>query len=182
MSARIESLGQIEHTLWGELALAAQDRKHAWHVLALATVQGERAAARNVVLREVLQPEKRLLVYSDSRSHKVQQIKHRPLGTLLAWSPALGWQLRLEVSLSVVESGLEVSSRWARVKLTRSAQDYLAALPPGTPVDRYEPERGSREHFAVLTAQVSAIDWLELHEDGHRRARFDEQGARWLAP
>jgi hypothetical protein len=182
MSTRIDSLGLIERTLWGELALASQDRGHAWRVLALATVQGERAAARNVVLREVLPQERQLLFYSDSRSHKVEQIKHHPLGTLLAWSPALSWQVRLEVSLSVVDSGLEVSSRWARVKLSRNAQDYLAALPPGTPVNRYEPERGSREHFAVLTAQVSAIDWLELHEDGHRRARFDGQGARWLAP
>ena len=84
--------------------------------------------------------------------------------------------------MGVADSGLDVSSRWARVKLSPGAQDYLAALPPGTPVDRYEPERGSRAHFGVVTAQVSAIDWLELHADGHRRARFDEQGGRWLAP
>jgi hypothetical protein len=34
----------------------------------------------------------------------------------------------------------------------------------------------------VVTAQVTAVDWLELHAEGHRRARFDQQGARWLAP
>jgi hypothetical protein len=29
---------------------------------------------------------------------------------------------------------------------------------------------------------VAAVDWLELHADGHRRAAFDDQGARWLVP
>ena len=182
LNARIETLALIERTLWAELAQAASERDHPWRVLGLATVEGARAAARSVVLREVVPQKRRLLFYTDSRSPKVEQLRQQPLGTLLAWSAPWGWQLRLEVSLAVAESGLEVSSRWARVKLSPSAQDYLAALPPGTPVDRHEPERGSRAHFGVVTAQVSAIDWLELHADGHRRARFDEQGGRWLAP
>jgi hypothetical protein len=34
----------------------------------------------------------------------------------------------------------------------------------------------------VLFARVDSLDWLELHRDGHRRARFDADGARWLQP
>jgi pyridoxamine 5'-phosphate oxidase len=34
----------------------------------------------------------------------------------------------------------------------------------------------------VLTASVLAVDWLELHADGHRRAVFDAKGRRWVAP
>ncbi len=179
---RIETLGQIEQALWAQLALAIHEREHAWRVLALATVEGPRAVARNVVLREVAHDKHELLFYTDTRSPKVQQLRLQPMASLLGWSSALGWQLRLEVTLAVADSGLEVSSRWARVKLSRSAQDYLAARPPGTPVDDFEPERGSRAYFGVVTAQVTAMDWLELHAHGHRRARFDEQGARWLAP
>lgn len=182
MNTRIESLGLIESTLWSELAQAVGERQHPWRVMALATVEDQRALARNVIVREVVAAQKRLLFYTDARSHKVQQISRQPLGTMLAWSAALGWQLRLEVTLSVEDTGLDVSSRWARVKLSPSAQDYLSPLPPGTPVDRYEPERGTRDYFAVVTAQVTAIDWLELHADGHRRARFDTHGGRWLAP
>ena len=59
------------------------------------------------------------------------------------------------MTLAVEDDGLEVSSRWARVKMSPSAQDYLAALPPGTPLSRYTPERGTREHFAVIVAQVT---------------------------
>ena len=40
----------------------------------------------------------------------------------------------------------------------------------------------AREFFAVITAQVLTIDWLELHREGHRRAIFDKDGARWVQP
>ena len=47
-----------------------------------------------------------------------------------------------------------------------------------------EPAAGTlkREYFAVVSAQVLSIDWLELHREGHRRAVFDAQGARWVQP
>lgn len=182
MDARIESLGLVHTALWQELQRASDDRQHDWRHCTLATVDGERADARVVVLREAVPTERRLRLYTDARSPKVTQIARHPLGTLVAWSPRLKWQLRLGVRLSVADSGLEVSSRWARVKLSPGAQDYLAPLPPGTPMDRYEPERGSREHFAVITAEVQQIDWLELHPDGHRRARFEGGNGVWLAP
>ena len=182
MGARIETLGLIKSALWAELARATHVRGHAWRVLALATVDGARAAARNVVLREVRADHRQLVFYSDSRAPKVAQLSAHPLGSLLAWSTALRWQLRLEVSLSVADSGPDVSSRWAQVQRSPGAQDYLANASPGTPVDCYGSECGAQPHFAVVTAHVTAIDWLELHAQGHRRARFDEQGARWLAP
>ena len=47
---------------------------------------------------------------------------------------------------------------------------------------RVAPERASREHFAVVTAKVRSVDWLELHADGHRRAHFGADGAQWLQP
>ena len=187
VDSRIVSLAEIEQALWAELGRALHERGHAWRTLALATVEcsaeGQaRAAARSVVLRDVQASRRQVLFYTDTRSVKVVQLQQQPHGTLLAWSPALSWQLRLEVSLTVAAEGLEVSSRWAQVQLSPGAQDYMAALPPGTPVGQFAPERSSRAHFGVVTAQVTAMDWLELHASGHRRARFDAQGARGLAP
>jgi len=182
MNDRITSLQAIENRCWQELELATQQRGHAWRLATLATVDGERAAARTVVLREVRADSRELLIYTDTRSAKVTQLIANPLGTLLFWSAALSWQLRLEVTLTVADSGLDVSSRWAQIKLTHAAQDYLAALPPGTPVQDHQPERASRENFAVLTAQVTAADWLELHAEQHRRALFDASGKQWLTP
>lgn len=134
------------------------------------------------MLREVDTAARLLRLYTDARSAKLAQAAVQPQAMLVLWSEQLGWQLRLKVRLQADTEGLAVSSRWAKIKLTPAAQDYLSPLPPGAPLARPLPERGSREHFAMLTAEVQSLDWLELHAEGHRRARFDAEGQRWLAP
>jgi pyridoxamine 5'-phosphate oxidase len=183
MQSRIDSLSLIETSLWQELQHAAAQQGHEWRTMVLATIEDGCAQARSMVLREVDVTARELLFFTDARSAKVTQMRALPQGTLLCWSSRIGWQLRLRVALEVQTGGLKVSSRWARLKLTPAAQDYLSPLPPGSPVAaRYEPERASRNHFAVVTARVLSIDWLELHADGHRRAHFGTDAAQWLQP
>ena len=101
--------------------------------------------------------------------------------------------------LEIIDSGLDVSARWARLAMSPAAQDYLAPLPPGTPVSS-EPsvaeltpvppyptaplphEAARRGHFAMVKAHVQAIDWLELHPLGHRRALWREGQWEWVVP
>ena len=183
MNSRIESLALIHQASWQALAEATRQREHPFRLMAVATVDDAAADLRTVILREVEADQHRLIFFTDARSPKVAQLRANPAATLLVWSQALGWQLRLRVTLSVETDGLAVSSRWARLKLSPAAQDYLSPLPPGAPVEPYQPERATREQFAVVTAQVLSIDWLELHADGHRRARFDAVGqGLWVTP
>lgn len=182
---RLESLVEIEAALWRELERAVADKDHAWRVAVLATHDGNRADARSVVLREVDATGRGLLFFTDSRSAKAHQIAAHPEGTLVLWSPALSWQLRLAVVLELETAGLAVSSRWARLKMTPAAQDYLSPLPPGSLLAdgrRLLPQRATREHFAVASARIVSMDWLELHAEGQRRAIFDAAGPRWVAP
>ena len=183
MNTRIESLALIHQASWQALAEATRQREHPFRLMAVATVDDAAADLRTVILREVEADQHRLIFFTDARSPKVAQLRANPAATLLVWSQALGWQLRLRVTLSVETDGLAVSSRWARLKLSPAAQDYLSPLPPGAPVEPYQPERATREQFAVVTAQVLSIDWLELHADGRRRARFDAVGqGLWVTP
>ena len=193
MADRLTSLSAIEAALWQQLTAATQDKQHAWRHPVLATIDDGMADARTVILREVDVQHKQLMTFSDDRAAKVRQLLRHPRATMVMWSPALHWQLRCRVLLSLEMTGLAATSRWARIKLTPAAQDYLARLPPGAP--RSTPDDDSddagappaagtlkREYFSVINAQVLAIDWLELHREGHRRALFDDQGARWLQP
>ncbi|MDO9071988.1 MAG: pyridoxamine 5'-phosphate oxidase family protein [Rubrivivax sp.] len=185
MADRLETLDEIEAALAQQLAAAVHHKSHPWHVGVLATTDGDIGDARNVVLREWDAAQRTLLIYTDARSPKVAQLAAHPLGTLVLWSEKLGWQLRLRVKLELQTAGLAVSSRWARLKMTPAAHDYLSPLPPGTAMEYRHgpaPVRESRSHFAVMVARVQSIDWLELHADGHRRAHFDSRGARWIAP
>jgi pyridoxamine 5'-phosphate oxidase len=180
--ARLETLEGIEAALWHELARAPHDPAHAWRLAVLATTDGSAGEARHVVLRDVDAAQRLVVFYADSRAPKVAQLRAHPRATLVVWSAALAWQLRLKVHCEVQTSGLAVSSRWARLKLSPAAQDYLSPLAPGTPVEHPRPQRGSRDFFAIVEAHVEAVDWLELHADGHRRAEFAAGGRRWLSP
>jgi len=183
MATRIDSLALLDTQVWQELQRAAAQPGHEWRTMVLATVEERNAEARCVVLREADEAARELVFYTDARSAKARQMRDNPRGTLLCWSQSLGWQLRLRVDLEIRTSGLKVSSRWARLKLTPAAQDYLSPLPPGSKLAAgREPERASRSHFAMVTARVRSTDWLELHADGHRRAHFDASGATWLQP
>jgi pyridoxamine 5'-phosphate oxidase len=179
---RLTVLREIEAAVWRELASCVGDKTHAWRVGVLATTDGELAHARSVVLREWDPASRTVTLYTDSRSPKVREIEVHPQGTLLLWSQKLGWQLRLRVQMGVETAGLRVSSRWARMKMSPGAQDYLSPLPPGSPLVHAVQTRESRGYFAVVTAQVLTADWLELHAQGHRRALFDAEGGRWVAP
>jgi hypothetical protein len=183
MTSHLDTLELIHQACWHELAQARRDKNHAFRLLSLATVDGEGADLRSVMLREVQAETQTLVFFTDARSPKVAQIGRQPAGTLMAWCKQLGWQLRLRVQLEVLSSGLAVSSHWARLKLTPAAQDYLSPLPPGAPVEHPPPERSSRDHFAVVNARVQSIDWLELRAEGHRRAVFDHHGqGQWVTP
>jgi pyridoxamine 5'-phosphate oxidase len=183
MSAHLESLQGIEAALWHELQAAPRDKQHPWRTPVLATTDGEVGDARTVILREADHARGTLLMYSDARAGKVAQVATHPHGTLVMWSPALGWQLRMRVHLRTIADGLELSSRWARLKLSPAASDYLSPQAPGDTLDNALGARGERAYFALLEARVLSIDWLELHAQGHRRARFDNDATpRWLQP
>ena len=183
---RPATLEAVEQEVWRQLARATHDKHHAWRSPVLATATGDGADARTVILREADADARVLRIYTDERAAKVAQMMSHPIGTVVMWSPALGWQLRCRVRLAVQSQGLAATSRWALVKLSPSAQDYLSALPPGAPLEGTAPTLPTlpfpQAHFAIVEAQVLAIDWLELHRSGHRRAMFDAEGARWVQP
>jgi len=179
---RLATLAAIEQAVWQELDASVRAAEHGWRVATLATLAGGRADARSVVLREVEPAARRVIFYTDARSPKVRHLEADPEGTLVLWSRELGWQLRLAVTLEALSSGPEVAARWARLEATPAAQDYFAPQPPGSVIERPDAARGTRGHFALVVASVRALDWTEIHPEGHRRALFDAAGARWLQP
>ena len=183
---RLQTLAEIESAIWRSLGRATVDKHHDWRTPVLATVDAQgQADARTVVLREVQADARTVVIYTDARAAKVAQLQAQAACTLVMWSAALGWQLRLRTQVTVHTDGLAVTSRWATLRSTAAAHDYLSPLAPGMPLTADPPAAdpaAARGHFAVLVAQVLVVDWLELHRDGHRRARFAADGAQWLVP
>lgn len=187
-----KALAARHAALWQELTRAATVRGHPWRQATLATTCPRLGAqARTVVIREVDVDARELLVYTDTRSPKVAQLDQDPRAQIVCWSAALGWQLRLSCVVGCESEGLDVTSRWARLRHTRAAQDYLSPLAPGSVLGPAAavatPAAGEpRGAFAVLRARVLAMDWLSLDPTGHQRAVFDCRDAtgagQWLVP
>jgi hypothetical protein len=195
MTTRLQELDEIETSIWSELERCvavrpraepgepvADEPPHEWRVAVLATVDDGQADARSLVLREVDAAEHRLVFYTDARSPKVRQIEQSPRGTLIFYSRKLGQQLRMQVRLNVETTGLAVSSRWARLQTSAGARDYQSVAAPGRPLDAPLSALGVRGHFAMIEAMAETVDWLELHPEGHRRARLGASGSRWVQP
>jgi pyridoxine/pyridoxamine 5'-phosphate oxidase len=183
-------LRKIELELWRELAQAPLQREHGWRHMVLASQGPDGVDARTVVLRECDDVARSLVFYTDARSPKLAQLHAQPRAVLVAWSAELGWQLRLTCRVEVATHGLGVASRWARIRCTPAAQDYLFPIASGTTLPhghsgmpaRPAPAELEHHHFAVMTAHVEVLDWLELGAPLHRRARYTAHGADWLAP
>lgn len=187
---RLNDLSEIEAALWRELVQAAAQPGHEWRRCVVATSGPDGPDARTMVLRECDPQARWLALYTDARSPKLQQVVLDPRAQIVCWSPTLKWQLRLRCRLQVETHGLAVSTRWARVRFSPGAQDYLSHLPPGSALDPSaravdrapHHDAVAHHHFAVLVAHVQSLDWLELHESGHRRAGFEGHESHWRAP
>ena len=174
---------ELRQRLWQELQRAAVDRHHEWRTPVLATVGADGLPqARTVVLREVRRPQAQLLIYTDARSPKATELLAQPLATLLCWSTRLNWQLRLQLRFEVLQGDAEANAAWERVRQSTSANDYLAARAPGSPMADAHEALLDTPQIAVLRGEVMQMDWLELGRAGHRRARLDAQRVEWLVP
>jgi len=190
----IEKAQAIQARIWQELERASRDRHHAWRTPVLASIDlAQQPSARTVVLREVNLQEKCFEIYSDRRSPKIAELKQHPGALLHFWSKRLQWQLRVAVKVHVLESGPDVESRWDRLKLTAAARDYLSPYPPGSLMEKPSEPSGAKgikriqdheiaHNFCVIRAGFIEMDWLELHAEGHRRARFSVDEWQWLLP
>ena len=177
-----------------ELRRAAQDRHHAWRTPVIATVDSNGMPnARTVVLRAVDASRAQLHFYTDARSPKVIEIIRQPCALLVFWSKRLNWQLRVRVGMAIRTDGPDVEAVWERVSQSASAGDYLSSLAPGDSLASLDEGSGpaadtsmmaeaSGHQLAIITAQVTEIDWLELARGGHRRARIGAESWDWVAP
>lgn len=170
--------------LWAALAQACTDRQHGWRTPVLATLGRDGVPqARTVVLRGADPVAGTLAVFTDARSPKVTELAREPLASLVFWSPALQWQLRVQAQVTVHRQGPLVEQAWEQVARTSAARDYLSANAPGAAWSPEDADALRPDHrLAVLLAQVQTLDWLQLSRDGHRRAHFAGGAGSWRVP
>jgi len=173
---------------------------HGMHTVTIATEANDKPDLRTVVLRSFDELTKTLTFHTDSRSHKVSHIVMNPNVAVLAYSYDEKIQLRMHGQAIVHHQDALTRERFDGV--TPSARRcYLSSDAPGTTLDdptvalaeifqtdSYDKNdtECAYEHFAVVEVKLTSLDWLYLHHQGHRRARFEFDGEttkqQWLVP
>ena len=186
LKPRLDNPNEIRQQVWRELEKACLDRHHAWRTPVMATTSSDDSVnARTVVLRKVDRFNQSLMIFTDQRSLKVREIIKQPKAVFAFWSPRLNWHLRVEVEVSVMKDLTMLNTLWQTIKDSPSVMDYLHAQAPGTALAKATTGQApatENNQFAVLTAAVIKIDWLELSREGHRRAKITNDNWEWLVP
>ena len=183
--------GSLAHA-WELLQRGATDRRSPFHIGTVATVDEDgHPRARGVVLRDCNPEEQWLRFNTDRRSPKMIQMAANPEAAMLFYDEKAKVQLRLRVRLEPMDTET-VAKVWERTP-SYSRKCYQVTQAPGTAISQpsdvvfdAESTEDGEPNFAPIRARVESMEWLYLAAKGHRRARFEFDGAeakaQWLVP
>lgn len=192
-----DDLPAIWDFFWQQLQKAPHQKKHPWRTPVLASLDGDQVNQRTVVLRRVGQKERCLRFYSDFRSAKIRQKGEKLHFSWLFYNSSKQIQLRIKTEGAVVDTE-ELEKIWQGLPVY-ARSTYAATLPPGTAItypsdglpdgffNQSTPETDVfRKNFAAVDNFITEIEFLQLHREGHRRARWsweeNEWKGTWLIP
>ena len=194
------NLQELEQDIWHQLVQATQAKDDPFRTPALASISEQGIGLRTIVLREVIQSERKLIFHSDLRAPKILEIQKDSSVSLLFYDPNTQIQIRVQGQGAIHHQDHLTQEQWDKTPIG-SLKIYLTEYAPGTPTDDpisgINPELENkkldrldvapfRNNFAVIVIQAQQLDWLWIDRAGHRRARFEyqEKGlqAQWLIP
>jgi hypothetical protein len=193
------TLADLEHDSWQQLALAAEQSQHGFNTMVVASCTPAGADARTVVLRKVDANRKYVWFHTDARAAKVMQFGAFPHSTLLFWDDKRQCQLRLSAETHLHTDDYVADEHWQNLWIG-GRKTYLSEQTPGSEQARPYPgfpehfgedlpseeaSEAGRKNFAVIECRVLAVDYLHLSRSGQTRARFQyepESKLVWLAP
>ena len=189
---RLDSLAELETRLWLALDEATRWPDAPWRTPVIATVgpDGTGVTARVVVLRTVDRGRRELAFHTDSRAPKVEALRRVPDVAWTFFDPVGQVQLRVTGRAHLHLGDALAQEAWAGVPDPKR-KTYQTRLAPGTPVPaspvHHDFTGAIAAHFALVITEVTALDWLWLGQDGHRRAEFlynvlGRDRAQWLVP
>ena len=175
--------------MWASLADGVKSGVHPFHTPVLANVFGHDPDLRTVVLRSADEKHRQISCHTDIRSPKISMMQTNPHIAWLFYDREARVQLRLYGEASIHSTDTIASARWKQCT-HNSRQCYLTPNAPGMALtgqnEQSTDQNRGFENFAVISCEVSSIDWLFLSAGGHLRARFDwnddHWNSKWIAP
>ncbi len=189
-----DKLDEVAEQCWQLLGRGGADSKDPFHSPTLITLGRDGfPAARTVILRKTIRPERVLLCHSDWRAQKIAQIQAHDQVLWHGWHPKHRIQLRLRGRATLHRDDALADQEWSRAS-DSSRLSYSATQPPSTEMNSLAQAQAKhssyealetvdtepwRAHFCVIRSQIEAFDYLLLDRSGHRRAQFRWEQDHW---
>ncbi|MBT8460534.1 MAG: hypothetical protein HKP37_10660 [Boseongicola sp.] len=182
MSDALITLNGTRSFVWDELERGVVDKTAPGNLLVIASSSRDHGpTARIVVLRGVDRDSRTLTFFTHSASQKVANFKEDERAKILFWCPEKSLQIRLSVTISMSP----VNSRiWEKLG-AGTRLNYAVDPTPGTPIEHPAAAlQATPKPSAMLQldARVSEFETLWISPEGLRRAAFDNEQSRWIAP
>ena len=170
--------------LFKDLERATLERKHPFRTCYLATTEVDNVPAqRTVVLRKVLSKNK-LLIYTDYRSPKLQEIKQQNQISLLFYHPERQIQVRFQAIAKIHHQDTMCLVEWNKLS-DYNKKDYQTDLPPGSDILNSEEELSHNPEFdsnffSIISIEPFKVDVLQLNSVEHKRMVGQLENGEWV--
>lgn len=167
-----------------QLCSALIHKKHPFRFFTLATKKKDgHPKLRTVVLRNFNPKNFEFVIFSDSRSSKVNELKKFPEAQFLFYDPSRLIQLIFDIKLKTFSS----EPNTYNLLPESSKKDYSSILNPGTIIknpDEIEYDF-SKNYFIKIVFEAEKIEYLKLKRPNHIRSIYsieDNWSGKFLAP
>lgn len=182
-----DHLNLIESDCWQRIHGGLRSYRDDYRQAFISNVSGGFPKIRTITMRHVWVAERRLAFHVDYRKEMISEFKKDPRVTWLFYSSDQRIQIRCSGLMHIETDTALVDASWEATN-TGSRKSYMAPLAPGSESATYtsgwpagledrKPDLGESEvgrpNFSVAITQVHSMDWVWLHYQGQRRARFD---------
>ena len=175
-------LEEIPSLIFSELRKGTFKKKHPFKNVVLTTVNEKTPKSRWVVFRK-LTLEQNLLIYTDSRSEKIEDLRENYNSGLLFYNSKQGLQIYFN-TVSTIHQNNELTKKYWQGIVGNSSENYTTILPPSTPINTihegHKTEKNlSDKYFSIIEFSPINMNVLQLSRDGHIRANFNKVNNEW---
>ncbi|MGY6562858.1 MAG: pyridoxamine 5'-phosphate oxidase family protein [Luteibaculaceae bacterium] len=167
-----DSLTEMHEKVQLEFVKALNSKKHPFRYLVFGTALNQAPDLRYVVLRHLTQ-DKKLVIFTDVRSKKIEAIRENNQVSLLFYHPRKKLQVKVLGSAEIITQGPYFE--YSKQKVQGDAyKAYSTDIAPSTSIKnweeghRFSPEN-KLNYFCVITVEPTAFDVLQLDRDNHIR-------------
>ena len=176
------TLREIPIIIFSELRKATSRKKHPFKNVVLTTVNEKIPMSRWVVFRK-LTPKQNLLIYTDSRTEKIKDLRKNSNCGLLFYNNKQGLQIYFN-TLATIHQNNELTKKYWQGIVGTSSENYTTIYPPSTPINNIgEGHKTDKDlndnHFSIIELCPFNMSILQLSRNGHIRANFSKINNKW---